>query len=59
MGCRLWGHTELDMTEVTYKQQQVFIAACDFSICSEQGLLGNGSALAFQSCASLDVDNRL
>ena len=59
MGCHLWGHTELDMTEVTYKQQQVFIAACDFSICSEQGLLSNGSALAFQSCASLNVDHRL
>jgi len=22
VGCRLWGHTELDMTEVTYEQQQ-------------------------------------
>ena len=22
MGCHLWGHTELDMTEVTYQQQQ-------------------------------------
>jgi len=22
MGCRLWGHTELDMTEVTQQQQQ-------------------------------------
>ena len=22
MGCRLWGHTELDMTEATQQQQQ-------------------------------------
>ena len=22
MGCNLWGHTELDMTEVTEQQQQ-------------------------------------
>ena len=22
VGCRLWGHTELDMTEVTQQQQQ-------------------------------------
>ena len=22
VGCRLWGHTESDMTEVTYQQQQ-------------------------------------
>ena len=37
----------------------VFIAAQDFSICSEQGLLCNCSALAFQSCASPDVDQSL
>ena len=37
----------------------VFIAAQDFSICSEQGLLCNCSALAFQSCASPDVDQFL
>ena len=49
----------VDMTEVTSQQQQVFIAAQDFSICSKQGLLCNFSALAFQCCASLDVDHRL
>ena len=37
----------------------VFITAQDFSICSEQGLLCNCSALAFQSCASPDVDQSL
>ena len=52
-------HTELDMTEVTSRQQQVFIAAQDFSIFSEKGLLCDGSTLAFQSCASLNVDHRL
>ena len=25
MGCRLWGHTELDTTEATQQQQQVWI----------------------------------
>ena len=31
----------------------------NFFFFSKQGLLCNGSALAFQSCASLDVDHRL
>ena len=31
MRCCLWGHTELDTTEVT-KQQQVFVAACGLSL---------------------------
>ena len=42
-----------------HQQQQVFIAAQDFYIVSEQGLLCNCSALAFQSCAFLDVHDRL
>ena len=25
VGCRLWGHTELDMTEATWQQQQQYI----------------------------------
>ena len=25
MGCRLWGHTELDMTEATLQQQQQLV----------------------------------
>ena len=55
----VYGDTESETTEVTQQQQQVFIAAQDFSIFSEQGLLCNCSALAFQSCASLDADHRL
>ena len=27
VGCRLWGRTELDMTDVTQQQQQHFLAA--------------------------------
>ena len=35
VGCRLWGHTESDMTEVTQQQQQVEIQR-------EQRSLGKG-----------------
>ena len=30
MGCRLWGHTESDMTEATQQQQQSLV---EFSFC--------------------------
>ena len=53
-----WSH-RVGHTEVNQQQQYVFIAAQDFSIFSKQGLLCNCSELAFQSCASLDVDHRL
>ena len=44
---------------MTEQHQQVFIAAQDFYTVSKQRLLCNCSALAFQSCASPDVDQSL
>ena len=53
MGCRLWGHTELDTTEVTSQQQQTHIH--DVPIIRPWNSPGENAAAAksFQSCPTL------
>ena len=34
VGCRLWGHTESDMTEVTQQQQRLYSLCCSIYPCS-------------------------
>ena len=34
VGCRLWGRTELDTTEVTQQQQQQLLAILSISLCT-------------------------
>ena len=42
VGCRLWGHTELDMTEVTQQQQQhvMVVVAEDINIIYDTIIVG-------------------
>ena len=52
VGCRLWGHTESDTTEVTWQQQQQqrphvnghLTASCDFGV-----LAGGDECMSFYS----------
>ena len=52
MGCRLWGHTELDMTEATYQQQQQHIF---FIYSSVNGHLGYFYILAIVNIAAMNI----